>query len=231
MIGILVDIASIVIGGSMGLLLKKGISERISKAVMIGIGLCIAYIGITGLSAEGNTIAILLSLVIGAIIGTAIDIDARLNNLGEKIEKKLVKDGSDNSIAKGFVTMTLLSCTGAYAFMASINAGLGNNEMLFTKAVIDFFVSVMLGSTLGIGVILAAGIVFLYQGLLALFAQLLSSVLVGEMLAAFSCVGAILTIPLGTNMMGITDIKIANYIPAIIVAPILAWILTLIPGV
>lgn len=227
--GLFVDTASIIAGGLIGLLLKKGISKKISDAVMIGIGLCVVFIGITGLDAEVGIIALLLSLVIGAVIGTAVDIDARLNALGARLEKRLIKS-EENRFAKGFVTFTLLSCTGAYTIMASLNAGLGDSSMLYTKAIIDFVVSIMLGSTLGIGVAFSSIAAFCYQGILMLFSGALAPILSEAMLSGISCVGALLTIPIGTNMMGLSDIKIANYIPAIIAAPFIVWITSMIPA-
>lgn len=230
MTGLLIDVASIITGSLIGLLLKKGISRKISDAIMIGIGLCVVYMGITGLTGDVGTILLLFSVIIGTLIGTAIDIDARINAFGLMLEKRLVKDEEDDKFAKGFVTYTILSCTGAYTIMASLNAGLGDNSMLYTKAIIDLSVSMMLASTLGLGVMFSAIVVFVYQGALVLFSGGLSPLLSDEMIGAFSCVGALLTIPLGTNMMGLTDIKIANYIPAIFAAPVLMWISTLIPA-
>lgn len=224
MAGLLVDAVSIITGSFIGLLLKKGISKKISDAIMIGIGLCVVYMGITGLTGEVGTILLLSSVIIGTLIGTAIDIDARINALGLMLEKKLVKE-EGSTFAKGFVTYTILSCTGAYTIMASLNAGIGDNAMLYTKAIIDLCVSMMLASTLGIGVMFSTVVVFAYQGALALFSGVLSPLLSDEMIGAFSCVGALLTIPLGTNMMGVTDIKIANYIPAIIAAPVIVWLM------
>ena len=229
MTGLLVDAASIIAGSSIGLLLKKGISKKISDAMMIGIGLWVVYMGISGLTGEVGTILLLFSIIVGTLIGTAIDIDARINALGLMLEKRLVKE-EGNTFAKGFVTYTILSCTGAYTIMASLNAGLGDSAMLYTKAVIDLSVSMMLASTLGIGVMFSTVVVFAYQGALALFSGMLSPLLSDEMIGAFSCVGALLTIPLGTNMMGATDIKIANYIPAIIAAPVMVWIASLLPS-
>lgn len=230
MTGLLIDVASIITGSLIGLLLKKGISRKISDAIMIGIGLCVVYMGITGLTGDVGTILLLFSVIIGTLIGTAIDIDARINAFGLMLEKRLVKEEEDDKFAKGFVTYTILSCTGAYTIMASLNAGLGDNSMLYTKAIIDLSVSMMLASTLGLGVMFSAIVVFVYQGALVLFSGGLSPLLSDEMIGAFSCVGALLTIPLGTNMMGLTDIKIANYIPAIFAAPVLMWISTLIPA-
>ena len=224
MAGLLVDAVSIIAGSFIGLLLKKGISKKISDAIMIGIGLCVVYMGITGLTGEVGTILLLFSVIIGTLIGTAIDIDARINALALRLEKKFVKE-EGSTFAKGFVTCTILSCT-AYTIMASLNAGLGNNTMLYTKAIIDLCVTMMLASTLGIGVMFSAAVIFAYQGALALFSGVLSPLLSDEMIGAFSCVGALLTIPLGTNMMGVTDIKIANYIPAIIAAPVIVWLMS-----
>lgn len=228
MIVILLDAAIVILGSILGMLFRKGVSETISNAVMIGIGLYVVYVGVTGLSTEVNTIAIMLSLIIGAILGTALDIDGHLNRLGEKLEDKLSTTDSENKLAKGFVSMTMLSCTGAFTFLASVNAGMGNYEMMYTKMVMDIFVSMMLSASLGMGVPFAAMVIFAYQAILALFAELLSPLLVGELLEAFSCVGAILTIPIGTNLVGMSNVKVANYIPAIILAPIITGILNAI---
>ena len=229
MTGILIDFITVVVGSGIGLLFKKSINEKISKAVMIGIGLCVVYMGISGITSDGNIIVILLSFVIGSAIGTALDIDGWLNRFGETLERRFVRNDGESKLAKGCITMTLLSCTGAYALMAGINAGLGNNEMMFTKAVIDFVVSMMLSSTLGVGVMLSAVPILVFQVILAMLADMLSPILVGDMLTAFSIAGAILTIPLGTSIIGVTNIKIANYIPVIIIAPILAWCATQMP--
>lgn len=228
MIVILLDAAIVILGSILGMLFRKGVSETISNAVMIGIGLYVIYVGATGLSTEVSTIAIMLSLIIGAILGTALDIDGHLNRLGERLEDKLSAKDSENKLAKGFVSMTMLSCTGAFTFLASVNAGMGNYEMMYTKMVMDIFVSMMLSASLGMGVPFAAIVIFAYQAILALFAELLSPLLAGELLEAFSCVGAILTIPIGTNLVGMSNVKVANYIPAIILAPIITGILNAI---
>lgn len=228
MIVILLDAAIVILGSILGMLFRKGVSETISNAVMIGIGLYVIYVGATGLSTEVSTIAIMLSLIIGAILGTALDIDGHLNRLGERLEDKLSANDSENKLAKGFVSMTMLSCTGAFTFLASVNAGMGNYEMMYTKMVMDIFVSMMLSASLGMGVPFAAIVIFAYQAILALFAELLSPLLAGELLEAFSCVGAILTIPIGTNLVGMSNVKVANYIPAIILAPIITGILNAI---
>lgn len=225
MLIIFLDMFVIIFGSILGLVLRRGVSETISKAVMIGIGLYVVYVGVTGLSSDVNSIAIMLSLILGAVFGTAVNIDGRLNQMGEKLEQKMTRNSGENRLAKGFVTMTMLSCTGAFTFLASVNAGMGNYEMMYTKMVMDLFVAMMLAATLGIGVSFAAVTNFLYQGILALCAKWISPLLVGELLNAFSCVGAILTIPIGTNLVGMSNIKVANYIPAIILAPIITGLL------
>ena len=225
--GLFVDAGSIVAGSLIGLLLQKGISKKISDAIMIGIGLCVVYMGISGLTKDVGTILLLFSVIIGTLIGTAVDIDGKVNAFGLFLERKFAKK-EDDRFAKGFVTYTILSCTGAYTIMASLNAGLGDSAMLYTKAIIDFSVAMMLSSTLGIGVMFSCISVSAFQGVLALFSGALSPLLSEQMIGAFSCVGALLTIPIGTNMMGVTDIKIANYLPAVFAAPVIVWILTLI---
>ena len=192
---------------------------------MIGIGLCVVYMGITGLTGEVGTILLLFSVIIGTLIGTAIDIDAESMLLLSGWRKSLSKKRAA-PLPRGSSHALFYPARGAYTIMASLNAGLGDNAMLYTKAIIDLCVTMMLASTLGIGVMFSAAVIFVYQGALALFSGVLSPLLSDEMIGAFSCVGALLTIPLGTNMMGVTDIKIANYIPAIIAAPVVVWLMS-----
>lgn len=228
MIIILLDAATVILGSLLGMLLRKSMSQTISKAVMVGIGLYVIYVGVTGLSTDVNTIAVMLSLIIGAVLGTALDIDGRLSALGNRLEQRLSAADSENRVAKGFVSMTMLSCTGAFTFLASVNAGMGSYHMMYTKMVMDIFVSMTLSASLGIGVPFASIVIFLYQAVLALLGDLLSPLLTGELLQAFSCVGAILTIPIGTNLVGMSDVKVSNYIPAILLAPVITALLNMI---
>ncbi|HAF60297.1 MAG TPA: DUF554 domain-containing protein [Clostridiales bacterium UBA9856] len=229
MIGVFVNTATVIIGSAIGLLFKKGISKRFTDAIMIGIGLCTIYIGISGALKGENTLILIVSIVVGAVIGTWLDIDGRINALGDWIGKRFKKADSGNvSIAEGFVTASLLFCIGALTIVGSLNAGLtGDNEMLFTKSLLDLISSAILSVSLGIGVMFAAAFVFVFQGSIVLLAQSLQPVLTDSAIAEITCAGSVMIIALGLNLIGLAKIKVANYLPAIFVAPVICWILTL----
>ncbi|MDI9494592.1 MAG: DUF554 domain-containing protein [Bacillota bacterium] len=229
MIGVFVNTATVIIGSAIGLLFKKGISKRFTDAIMIGIGLCTIYIGISGALKGENTLILIVSIVVGAVIGTWLDIDGRINALGDWIGKRFKKADSGNvSIAEGFVTASLLFCIGALTIVGSLNAGLtGDNEMLFTKSLLDLISSAILSVSLGIGVMFAAAFVLIFQGSIVLLAQSLQPVLTDSVIAEITCAGSVMIIALGLNLIGLAKIKVANYLPAIFVAPVICWILTL----
>lgn len=222
MLGVLVNVATVLIGSTIGLVFKKGISKKYSDAVMLGLGLCTVLIGISGMLKGQNVLVAIISMVLGAIIGTALDIDTKLNSVGGFIQKKMKKtDDGKVSVAEGFVTASLLFCVGAMTIIGSLEAGLkGDNTTLFTKSILDLFSSMMLSASLGIGVIFAAIFVFVFQGSLVLLSGLLENVLNDAAIAEITCVGSLMILALGLNLMGITKIKVANYFPALIFAPI-----------
>ncbi|MDD5944658.1 MAG: DUF554 domain-containing protein [Clostridia bacterium] len=222
MIGVIVNTITVIIGSAIGLLFKKGIPERVSSAIMKGIGLCTLYIGFSGSLKGENTLVLIISMVIGIAIGTLIDIDDKINRLGGYVEKKFNRGDEKVSISKGFVTASLLFCVGSMTIVGSLNAGLtGDNEMLFTKSTLDLFSSAMLSVSLGIGVMLAAAFVFVFQGAIVLLAGLLAPILTEAAIAEMICAGSVMIIGLGLNLLDITKLKIANMLPAIAVAPIL----------
>ena len=229
MSGVLVNTLTVIIGSVIGLVFKKGIPDRVSGAVMTGLGLCSIYIGIDGALGGENVLITIASIVLGAIIGTLIDIDLAITNLGNWVEKKF--SGSRNghvSITEGFVTASLLFCVGAMTINGSLNAGIsGDNSLLYTKAMLDMFSSSMLAASLGIGVLFSAAFVFSFQGLLVLFAGFLTPFLTASAIAEMTCAGSLIIIAIGMNIIGITKIKIANYLPAIAIAPVLCRLIEL----
>lgn len=214
MLGTIVNAAAIAAGGLIGLLLKKGLNERIGDTVMKGVALVVLYIGISGALKGQNVLIATLSIVIGGIIGSAIDLDAQFTNFAHKLEKLFVKNGAENStFGEAFVTTTLLFCVGAMAVVGSLNSGLtGDHEVLFAKSLLDGVSSVMFGAALGPGVILSAVPVLLYQGAITLLAQVIQPFLSDAAVAEMTCVGSLLIIAIGLNMMGVTKIKVMNYI-------------------
>lgn len=226
MIGVLVNVATVIIGSVIGLVFKKGISKKYTDAVMIGIGLCTIMIGVQGMLKGENQLVTIISMVIGAIIGTAIDIDGKLNGAGDFLSKKLKKSDDDKvSVAEGFVTASLLFCVGAMTIIGSLESGLKNDHTtIFTKSILDLFSSCMLSASLGIGVIFAAIFVFVFQGGIVLAAGLLEPLLSDSAIAEITAVGSLMILALGLNLTGITKFKVANYFPALILAPFVCYL-------
>lgn len=230
MLGALVNTVAVLIGGTIGTLFKKGIPEKINNAIMIGIGLCSVYIGIDGALKGENTLVLIISMVLGAAVGTLIDIDGLINKFAAWVESKFSKGGKKVSVAEGIVSATILFCVGSMTVVGSLNAGLLNdNEMLFTKSMLDAISAVVLASSLGVGVVLSAGPVFIVEGGLVLLAGLLSGFLNETAINEMTCAGSVIIIAIGLNLTGISKFKVANYIPAIIFAPIVAWLFSLLP--
>ena len=231
MIGVFVNVATVLLGSTVGLLFRKGIPERISRAMMLAIGLCTLYIGIDGALEGSNTIVLILSMVVGTLIGTLIDIDDKINRIGQFIERKLKKEGEKTSIAEGFMTASLLFCVGAMTIVGSLNAGLtGDNTLIFTKSILDLISSCLLASTLGVGVMFAAIFVLVVQGGLVLLAGLLQGVLTDQaLIAEITCAGSVMIIGLGLNILGITKLKVANFLPALLLVPLFYRLIQLLP--
>jgi hypothetical protein len=219
MLGTLVNVAAVIVGSLAGLLLKKGIPEKISDTVMKGVALCVLYIGISGSLVGTNTLVAIISMVLGAVIGTLLDLDGKLNRLGERVQEKLKgRAGAGSSVAEGFVAASLLFCVGAMAVVGSIQSGInGEHSTLFTKALLDGISSIVLASTLGLGVILSAGAILVYQGAITLLAQWVAPFLSDYAVAEMSCVGSLLIVALALNMLGITKLKTANYLPGVFI--------------
>ena len=222
MLGVIVNVITVLIGSTIGLLFKKGIPQRVSQAAMIGLGACTLYIGISGSLSGENVLILIASVVLGTIVGTLLNIDGAINRLAQKVETKFKKEGAQVSVAEGIITATLLFCVGSMTVTGSIQAGLtGDNSVLITKAMLDLVSSMMLASSLGIGVLLSSVAVFVIQGGLVLLAGLISPFMSTGAINEMTCAGSILIIMIGTNLMGITKIKVADFLPAILFAPII----------
>ncbi len=231
MLGVLVNVITVLLGSGIGLLFQKGIPERISSATMIGLGACTLYIGISGSLCGQNVLVVIASVVLGTVTGSLLNIDGAINRLANYAEVKLKKENQKVSIAEGLVSATLLFCVGSMTVTGSLQAGLiGDNSILFTKATLDFVSSMMLAASLGFGVMLASASVFLIQGGLVLLAGLLAPAMTAGAINEMTCVGSILIMMIGTNLMGITKIKVADFLPAIVFAPVIYYIATLIPN-
>ncbi len=221
--GVIVNTITVLIGSGVGLLLKKGIPEKLNKAVMTAIGLCTIAIGVTGIMKGQNQLVMILSMVFGTIIGTLIDIDKRLENLGDRLSKKT--KSNESTFSQGFVTASLLFCVGAMTIVGSMNAGIsGDNQMLYTKSVLDLISSSMLAASLGFGVMCASVFVFVFQGGLVALSMALGSFLSDFAVAELICAGSVMITALGLNLIGVTKIKVANLLPGLVFVPLFCWV-------
>jgi uncharacterized protein len=223
MLGVIVNTIAVIVGSIAGLIFHKAVPERIVKAVMIGIGLCTVYIGVAGMLKGENTLILIISMVLGAIIGTLLDIDAGITKVGDFLSSRFRKPGEKSSITEGFVTASLIFCVGPMTIVGSLTSGLtGNHETIFTKSLLDLITSVMLAASLGYGVIFAAVFVLIFQGAIVLMATTLQPLLNSHAIAEMTCAGAVIILALGLNILGLSKFKVANYLPAIVLAPLLA---------
>lgn len=229
MFGTIVNTVAVLAGAAIGMLLKKGLPEKMADALMKGLGLCTLFLGISGSLKGENTLMMILSIVIGTIIGEAIDLEDKITKLGNRLEDRFAsKNEGRVSIAEGFVTASLLFCVGAMAIIGSLQSGLqGTHEMLFNKSMLDFVAAAIFASSLGVGVMFAAGMVLLYQGTITLLAQWIAPFLTDIVINEMTCVGSILLMGLALNMLGITRLKVMNYVPAIFLPIFLYAVLNL----
>lgn len=228
MLGSLVNAASIVIGSLVGVLINKGIKEEYKKLIMDGVALTVIIMGIMGAIESQNFILVIISMVLGSIIGQAIGIEEKLDKLGNRLEERFGKGNSNFS--KGFVTASLVYCIGAMAIIGALESGLtGNHSTLFAKAVLDGITAIIFASTLGIGVAFSAVPVLLYEGFISLLASSLSSLFSTEAITEMSAVGGILIMAIGLNILGIRKINVGNMLPAVFI-PLLYFSLRIFTG-
>lgn len=222
MIGTIANALAIIVGGIIGLLFKNVIPEKTSEALLKTTGLAVIAIGITLIFRGENFTLLIISLIIGTIIGESIDIEGKLEKFGAFIESKMKNKNSN--VTLGFVTCTLVYCVGSMAILGSIQSGLtGNNDILFSKAVIDGITSVSMAATMGVGVIFSSISVLVYQGIITMLASLMQSLLSDIVVSEMTAIGGVIIMGIGLNFLEIKRIKVGNLLPAIFL-PIIYYI-------
>lgn len=215
-LGTIVNVAAVILGSLIGIIIKKGIKDEYKKVVMDSVGLTVIIIGLMGAIKSENIVLIIISTVIGSIIGEAIGIERKLDILGNRLESSLSQ--GDSNFSKGFVTASLIYCIGAMAIVGSLESGIsGNHSTLFAKSIIDGVTSIIFASSLGIGVAFSALTVLLYQGTITLLASSIKVFLTPEAILEMSAVGGILIIAIGINILEMKKIKVGNMLPAIFI--------------
>ena len=192
---------------------------------MKALALSAIYIGITGMTSGENTIFIILSLVIGVVIGEFIQIDGNVNRLTHFLASKVPTQDKDSTFSEGFITGTLMMCVGALSIVGPIESGLtGNHTILFTNAVMDGFTSIILASSLGVGVLFSGFLVFIYEAAIVIFSGSLNTLLTTPMIDDINAIGSILVLAIGLNMLRLTDIKVMNFVPALFIPMIVFFL-------
>lgn len=202
----------------MGSRLRGGIPEKYKDTIGYALALCVLTIGIQGALQTENMMLVIVSAVVGSLIGEALRLEDRLDSLGAWVQRRLAKD--DDGFSQGFISATLLYCVGSMAVVGSIEAGLQNKpDTLLAKAVLDGVSALILSSSMGMGVALSALPLLAYQGAIALLAMLLGNFLPAEAIAEVSATGSLLIIGLGFNMLGFSKarIRVGNMLPAILI--------------
>lgn len=227
-IGTIVNVAAVLIGSGLGIFVKGGMKEKTQQILVQACGLATLFIGIGGaleqmlaVDSEGihtrGTLLLICSLVIGGFVGECLDIESKLDLLGEKI-KGLVKAKSDSRFVDGFVTSSLVICVGAMAVVGSVQDGLtGDYSMLLSKAVLDCIITLVFASSMGIGVLFSAVPLGIYQGAITLLAVFIAPYLTDTMISSLSMVGSVLIFGVGVNLLWEKKIRVGNLLPALLV--------------
>ncbi len=223
MLGTIVNALAVVVGGLIGLLFKNVIPEKIADALLKAAGLAVITVGIKLMFAGDNLTLLIMSIIIGTAIGELINIEGKLDNLGEMVEGKM--KNKQSNIALGFVTCTLIYCVGSMAIVGSIQSGLsGNHEILFSKALLDGIMSITMTVSLGVGVIFSSISILIYQGTITLLAQFMQSLLSDVVVREMTSIGGTLIMAIGLNFLEIKRIKVGNMLPAIFI-PIIYYLI------
>ena len=216
MIGTIANALAIIAGGIIGLLFKNAIPEKISEALLKTTGLAVIAIGINLMLEGENFTLLIISLVIGTIIGEGIDIEKRLDKIGAFIESKM--KNKESNLALGFVTCTLVYCVGSMAIVGSIQSGLsGNHGILFSKAVLDGITAVTFAATMGAGVVLSGISVLIYQGIITMLASFMQSLLSAVVVNEMTAIGGVIIMGIGLNFLIANRMRVGNLLPSIFI--------------
>ena len=226
--GTIVNGFAIIVGSIIGIVLKSGFIKSKSKAIMGALGLSTLIIGFQGVIAYTNVLLLIVALASGVLIGEFLKLEDHLNYFAYSLEKRFAK-GSDHGFAQGFVSASILFGVGAMAIVGSLESGLRQNEtILYTKSLLDFISSIVFASTYGWGVLFSAFVIVLYQGAITVLSTFVAPIMTEVMITDISAVGSALIIAIGLNMLEMTKLKLANFLPSIVVMIVLSFAMTLI---
>ncbi|WP_234966928.1 DUF554 domain-containing protein [Olsenella urininfantis] len=217
--GALINGLEAFVGGVIGLVFKSKVSDDLGDFLLKGQGLCVVLVGIQGMVAGGSVVVVTLSMALGCLVGYLVNLDEKVRHLGSwaqaRIDAAFSGSGRLGSFSEGFVTATLFTCTGAMAIVGSLSSGIQlDHSTLIAKGLIDLVVCVPFAATVGVGVPFCALSLIVYEGALSLLSAVLGSVLTGAIISEVAVTGSLLLLAVGTNLLKLTDMKVANMLPA-----------------
>jgi len=218
--GVVANVIAVLAGSLLGLTIGHKLPERIKTIILRALGLGTLVIGFNLALKTHSVILIIGSLVIGAILGTLWDIEARLEGLGERLKTAVRSDSS--TFVRGFVFASLLFCIGPMTLVGSLQDGTGDSQLLFTKSLMDGFASIALASSLGVGVVFSTLTVLLVQGALAFAGWVLSDLSASRVFDELSATGGLMIIAIALDLLDIRKLPVANFLPALAVVVPLA---------
>ena len=220
-LGPLVNALTVILGGVLGMGIGARLPERVRTVVFQGLGLCTLVLGMQMAFSTNSVIVLIISILLGSICGELLRLEDRFMALGDKLKAKL--KSSNPRFTEGLISATVLFCIGAMAIIGSFDEGLrGDRTIVYSKSILDGFAAIALASAYGIGVALASIPLFIYQGLLVIFAALLQPWLGPTLMAELTATGGVLILGIGLNLLNITTIKLSNMLPSLIFVVILA---------
>ncbi len=231
MTGTIINVVAIIVGSLLGLMFGSRIPERLKMTVIAGMGLFTAAMGMQLFVKSENQLIVLGALILGILVGESLGIEDGLQALGQKLEQRFSRDtetGTGSRFVRGFMVSSLLFCIGPMAILGSIQDGLtGDYNLLAVKSTLDGFASIAFASTLGIGVMFSSVILLAYQGGISLLAAQLSAIVTAPMMNEMTATCGVLLLGLGiSNLLEIKKIRVGNFLPALIFAPLIVWILS-----
>ncbi|MCK5785214.1 MAG: DUF554 domain-containing protein [Candidatus Sabulitectum sp.] len=233
MTGTLVNTATVLVGGILGTLLGKGLSERIRDTVMTGMSLVVIALGMKMALETSNILIVLGSITIGGILGELMHLQRHLDSLGKWLGNVTSRFPflSRGNFSQGFVTASLVFCVGPMTILGSIQDGLsGDSSLLMVKSVLDGFAAMAFASAMGMGVTFSALTVLVVQGSLTLGSSLFSEILTEGMISELTATGGVIMLGIAVHMLELKKIRLANFLPALVIAPLIVWISGIIQG-
>jgi len=229
MTGTLINIVTVLVGGLLGTFLGHRLPERVRQTVLHGIGLVTLTLGVHLTMETSNLLIVMGSVLLGTIIGEALRIDVALERLGEWLRLKVARQSEDapgGTFVEGFVTASLVFCVGPVTILGAIRDGLtGDYSLLAIKSVLDGFTALAFSASLGVGVLFSVLTLLVYQGGLSLLAGYAEAILTEAMMAEMTAAGGVIILGLGLVLLDLKKVRIANFLPALIIAPAIVAIL------